>query len=185
MLYPLHFEQKIDFTSIRQLLKDKCISTLGEEKVDNIKFTADFLEISTALNQTDEMLRVITTDVEELPIGDFYDIRPALSRVRIEGLFLDELEVFGLWRALEAVRKLVSFLTKKEDNPYPHLNALLPGVLTFPLIIKRIDSLLNKFGKIKDNASAELSRIRRDIHQVESSVSRTLNSILRQAQADG
>ena len=185
MLYPSHFEQKIDFTTIRQLLKDKCISTLGEEKVDNIKFTADFLEISTALNQTDEMLRVITTDGEELPIGDFYDIRPALARVRIEGLFLDELEVFGLWRALEAVRKLVSFLTKKEDNPYPHLNALLPGVLTFPLIIKRIDSLLNKFGKIKDNASAELSRIRRDIHQVESSVSRTLNSILRQAQADG
>ena len=185
MLYPYHFEQKIDFTTIRQLLKDKCISTLGEEKVDNIKFTADFLEISTALNQTDEMLRVITTDGEELPIGDFYDIRPALARVRIEGLFLDELEVFGLWRALEAVRKLVSFLTKKEDNPYPHLNALLPGVLTFPLIIKRIDSLLNKFGKIKDNASAELSRIRRDIHQVESSVSRTLNSILRQAQADG
>jgi len=185
MLYPSHFEQKIDFTTIRQLLKDKCISTLGEEKVDIIKFTADFLEISTALNQTDEMLRVITTDGEELPIGDFYDIRPALARVRIEGLFLDELEVFGLWRALEAVRKLVSFLTKKEDNPYPHLNALLPGVLTFPLIIKRIDSLLNKFGKIKDNASAELSRIRRDIHQVESSVSRTLNSILRQAQADG
>jgi DNA mismatch repair protein MutS2 len=185
MLYPSHFEQKIDFTTIRQLLKDKCISTLGEEKVDNIKFTADFLEISTALNQTDEMLRVITTDGEELPIGDFYDIRPALARVRIEGLFLDELEVFGLWRALEAVRKLVSFLTKKEDNPYPHLYALLPGVLTFPLIIKRIDSLLNKFGKIKDNASAELSRIRRDIHQVESSVSRTLNSILRQAQADG
>ncbi len=185
MLYPSHFEQKIDFTTIRQLLKDKCISTLGEEKVDNIKFTADFLEISTALNQTDEMLRVITTDGEELPIGDFYDIRPALARVRIEGLFLDELEVFGLWRALEAVRKLVSFLTKKEDNPYPYLNALLPGVLTFPLIIKRIDSLLNKFGKIKDNASAELNRIRRDIHQVESSVSRTLNSILRQAQADG
>lgn len=185
MLYPQHFEQKIDFTTIRQLLKDKCISTLGAEMVDNIQFSADYEEINNYLNQTDEMLRVLTTDGEELPIGDFYDIRPALSRIRVEGLFLDELEVFGLWRALEAVRKLVSFLTKKEDKPYPYLSELLPGTDTFPPIIKRIDGILNKFGKIKDNASPELGRIRKDIHQVESSVSRTLNAILRQAQADG
>jgi len=103
MLYPTHFEQKIDFTAIRQLLKDKCISTLGAEMVDNIQFSADYEEINNYLNQTDEMLRVLTTDGEELPIGDFYDVRPALSRIRVEGLFLDELEVFGLWRALEAV----------------------------------------------------------------------------------
>lgn len=185
MLYPTHFEQKIDFTTIRQLLKDKCISTLGTEKVDDIQFTANFETMNRLLNQTDEMLRVLTTDGEELPIGDFFDIRPALSRVRVEGLFLDELEVFGLWRALEAVRKLVSFLTKKEENPYPYLSELLPGIESFPLIIKRIDGLLSKFGKLKDNASPELARIRKDIHQVENSVSRTLNAILRQAQADG
>jgi DNA mismatch repair protein MutS2 len=185
MLYPAHFEQKIDFTTIRQLLKDKCISTLGIEKVDNIQFTADFEVIDRLLNETDEMFRVLTSGGEELPIGDFFDVRPALSRVRVEGLYLDELEVFGLWRALEAVRKLVSFLTKKEENPYPYLSELLPGTDTFPLIIKRIDGLLTKFGKLKDNASPELARIRKDIHQVENSVSRTLNAILRQAQADG
>ncbi|MFZ4581126.1 MAG: endonuclease MutS2 [Paludibacter sp.] len=185
MLYPAHFEQKIDFTTIRQILKDKCISTLGIEKVDNIQFTADFEVIDRLLNQTDEMLRILSSDGEELPIGDFYDIRPALARVRVEGLYLDELEVFGLWRALEAVRKLVSFLTKKEETPYPYLSELLPGTDTFPLIIKRIDALLTKFGKLKDNASPELARIRRDIHQAENSVSRTLNAILRQAQADG
>jgi DNA mismatch repair protein MutS2 len=185
MLYPIHFEKKIDFTTIRQLLKDKCISTLGSEKVDDVQFTADDEEIERLLSETDEMFRVLTLGGEELPIGDFYDVRHALSRVRIEGLFLDELEVFGLWRALEAVRKLVSFLTKKEDNPYPYLSELLPGTETFTLIIKRIDGLLTKFGKLKDNASPELARIRKDIHQVENSVSRTLNAILRQAQADG
>ncbi|MDO9154458.1 MAG: Smr/MutS family protein [Paludibacter sp.] len=185
MLYPSHFEQKTDFSAIRLLLKTKCISTLGEEKVDNIAFSIDFGEITKFLNQTDEMLRIITTDGEELPIGDFYDVRPALTRVRVEGLFLDELEVFGLWRALEAVRKLVSFLTKKEDTPYPYLSELLPETEIFPLIIKRIDNLLNKFGKLKDNASPQLSRIRKDLQQVQSSISRTLQAILRQAQADG
>ena len=185
MLYPNHFEQKIDFTSIRKLLKDKCTSTLGAELVDQIEFSADYEEIHTFLSQTDEMKQLLTSDKEDLPIGDFYDVRSALSRIRVEGLFLDEGEVFGLWRALEAVRKLVAFLTKDEDKPYPYISNLLPGIETFPAIIRRIESLLNKFGKLKDNASPELGRIRKDIHQVESSVSRTLNAILKQAQADG
>ena len=185
MLYPSHIEQKIAFTSIRQLLKDKCVSSLGEEKVDEIEFSSDFTAVMRLLSQTDEMLRVLTTDADELPIGDFYDVRPALSRVRIEGLFLDELEVFDLRRALEAVRRLVAFLTKHDAEVYPHLHELVNGIETFPLIINRIDSILNKFGKIKDNASNELACIRKDVFQVQSSISRTLNSILRQAQADG
>jgi len=185
MLYPTHIEQKIDFITIRQLLKDKCVSSLGEEKVDEILFSSDYAEVVRLLSQTDEMLRVLTTDSDELPIGDFYDVRPALLRVRVEGLFLDELEVFDLRRALEAVRRLVAFLTKHEAEVYPHLNELVLGIETFPVIIQRIDAILNKFGKIKDNASTELARIRKDIFQIQSSISRTLNSILRQAQVDG
>ena len=185
MLYPNHFEQKTDFISIRRLLKDKCLSTLGAEQVELIQFETRYDDIVRMLNQTDEMLRVLTNEGADLPVGDFFDIRPALARVRVEGLFLDELELFNLWRALEAVRRLVSFLLKDEARAYPYLAELLPGTESFPQIIKRIDTILNKFGKIKDNASPELSRIRREIHQVESSVSRTLNAILRQAQADG
>lgn len=185
MLYPQHFEQKTDFTTVRRLLKEKCLSTLGAEQVDAIQFSSDFELVVKLLNQTDEMLQVITSEGEELPVGDFFDIRQALARVRVEGLFLDEAEVFGLWRVLDAVRKLVAFLTKKDEVPYPYLAELLPDTETFPSIVKRIDGLLNKFGKIKDNASTELARIRHDIHQVENSVSRTLNAILRQAQADG
>jgi len=185
MLYPDHFEQKIDFTSIRRLLKDKCVSTLGMEKVDEIQFSSDYAEVMRLISLTDEMLRVLTTDSDELPTGDFYDVRPALSRVRIEGLFLDELEVYDLRRALEAVRRLVAFLTKHEAEVYPHLHELVSGVATFPLIIQRIDAILNKFGKIKDNASTELARIRKDTFQVQGSISRTLNTILRQAQTDG
>jgi DNA mismatch repair protein MutS2 len=185
MLYPTHIEQKIAFTTIRQLLKNNCVSTLGAEKVDEIQFSSDYAEVMKLLSQTDEMLRILTTEADELPIGDFYDVRPALSRVRVEGLFLDELEVFDLRRALEAVRLLVAFLTKSEAEVYPHLHELVQGIETFPLIINRIDGILNKFGKIKDNASTELARIRKDIFQVQSGISRTLNSILRQAQADG
>ena len=185
MLYPEHIEQKIDFITIRQLLQNKCISALGKERVDDICFSPDYAEVQRLLNQADEMLRIITLDSEELPVGDFFDIREAFTRIRVEGLYLDELEVFNLRRSLDAVRKLVSFIVRHEQEEFPHLHELITDLETFPEIIKRIDLILDKFGKIKDNASPELSRIRKDMIQVQSSVSKTLHVILRQAQADG
>ena len=185
MLYPEHIEQKNDFVTIRKLLKDKCISTLGEERVEDIRFSSDYTAIQTLLNQTDEMLRIINTESEELPIGDFCDVREAFTRIRVEGLYLDELEIFNLRRSLEAVRKLVSFIAKHESEEFPHLYELIAELDTFPEIIKKIDQLLDKFGKIKDNASPELAHIRKDIIHVQSGISKTLNAILRQAQTDG
>ena len=185
MLYPNNFEQKTDFTSIRLILQEKCISTLGKEKVDDIAFSADFSLVMKWLGETDEMLRLMNNADEALPIGDFFDVRQGLSRVRVEGLFLDEREVFELRRALEAVRRMVDYIAKQDVSLYPHLHDLLVGINLFPEIIRQIDGILDKFGKIKDHATHELARIRREMLQVQSSVSRSLNAILRQAQVDG
>ena len=185
MLYPEYIEKKIDFASIRQLLKNKCLSTLGQEKIDNIIFSSDFDTVDLLLSQTDEMLRILTIDSEELPVGDFYDVREALHRIRIEGLFLDVAEVFDLKRSLEAVNKLVVFISKHDAEHYPNLHILIAELNSFTGIIQQVDKILDKFGKIKDNASSELSRIRKEIFQVQNSVSKTLHSILKQAQIDG
>jgi DNA mismatch repair protein MutS2 len=185
MLYPANFEYKIDFSTIRQLLTDKCISSLGKEKVIEISFSANYDLVTKLLNQTDELRRLMLNSEDDLPVGDFFDLREALSRIRVEGLFLDENEVFELRKALEAVRRLVDFIAKQEEKLYPELHALLDGVALFPQIIRQVDLILDKFGKIKDHASHELSRIRREMQSVQSSVSRSLNTILRQAQADG
>ncbi|MDD4428997.1 MAG: endonuclease MutS2 [Paludibacter sp.] len=185
MLYPSDFEHKTDFSAIRLILKEKCISTLGKEKVDEITFSADYGQVIRQISQTDEMLRLMQEATEALPVGDFFDIRRGLSRVRVEGLYLDESEVFELRRALEAVRRLVAYIAAQDADLYPHLHELLEGVAIFPDIIRQIDAILDKFGKIKDNASPELNRIRREMLQVQSSVSKSLQAILRQAQADG
>ena len=185
MLYPQNFEHKIDFSSIRLILQEKCISTLGKEKVDEITFSADYQLVDKWHSETDEMLRLMNNADEALPIGDFFDVRQGLSRVRVEGLFLDEHEVFELRRALEAVRRIVDYIAKQDALIYPHLQDLLVGINLFPEIIRKIDSILDKFGKIKDHATHELARIRKEMLQVQSSVSRSLNAILRQAQVDG
>ena len=51
MIYPQNFEQKIGFDQIRQLLKDKCLSTLGEERVTDMVLSDRFNEVEERLDQ--------------------------------------------------------------------------------------------------------------------------------------
>lgn len=92
-------------------------------------------------------------------------------------------------RSLETIRDIVRFLQRNEeeesDHPYPSLKRLAGDIAVFPQLITKIDGILDKYGKIKDNASTELSRIRRELANTMGSISRSLNSILRNAQSDG
>ena len=190
MIYPQNFEQKIGFDQIRNLIKAKCLSTLGEEKTDGMAFSNDYEEINCRLEEVVEFVRILEEE-DEFPSQYFFDVRPSLKRIRVEGLYLDEQELFDLRRSLETIRDIVGFLQKEDEededshSPYPALHALAADILVFPQLIARINNILDKFGKIKDNASAELLRIRRELADTTGSISRSLNSILRSAQAEG
>ena len=188
MIYPQNFEQKIGFDQIRQLLKDKCLSTLGEERVNEMNFSDHFEEVDELLNQVAEFVCIIQEE-DNFPDQFFFDVRPSLKRIRIEGMYMDEQELFDLRRSLETIRDIVRFLQRNDeeesDCPYPSLKKLAGDITVFPQLITKIDGILNKYGKIKDNASTELSRIRRELANTMGSISRSLNSILRNAQSEG
>ena len=199
MIYPQNFEQKIGFDEIRTLLMGHCLSTLGIERVGQMKFLTDLHLLRELQEQTREFLRIQEGE-EDFPEQDFYDVRPAIKRIRIEGTYLDETELFDLKRSLCTIINIVRFLNKdsEEDNdtgenrpdddasvPYPALRRLTQGVSVYPQLVHRIENILDKYGKIKASASAELLRIRRELVAAESGISRTLHSILRNAQQDG
>ncbi|MDR0895082.1 MAG: Smr/MutS family protein [Prevotellaceae bacterium] len=187
MIYPANFEQKIAFDQIRQLLRDKCLSTLGEERVVDMTFSDRFDEVQRRLCLVDEFMRILREE-ENFPAQYFFDVRPSLRRIRIEGMYLEEQELFDLRRSLETIRDIVRFLLRDADDgntPYPRLRELAGDILTFPKLIQQINNILSPYGQIKDNASSELSRIRRELAGVTNSISRTLNSILRSAQSEG
>lgn len=192
MIYPLNFEQKIGFDHVRQLLKGKCLSSLGIEKIEDMDFSGDFNIINCRLDQVVEFMRILQEE-DDFPCQYFFDVRPSLRRIKVEGMYMDEQELFDLRRSLETIRDIIRFLQQTDDEgesesdslPYPTLSELAGDIMTFPQLITRINNILDKFGKMKDNASAELLRIRRELSATTGSISRSLNSILRAAQSDG
>ncbi len=191
MIYPTNFEQKIGFDQVRHLLRERCLSTLGKDRVETMCFATDAAEVNRLLDEVTEFVRIIQEE-DSFPNQHFFDVRPALHRATIEGLYMDEGELFDLRRSLDTISQIILFLHHSDDDDeestssrYPNLRALAADVQAFPTLIRRIDGIVNKFGKIKDNASAALAGIRRELAATTGSISRTLHSILRSAQAEG
>ena len=189
MIYPNNFEHKIGFDEIRTLLKGHCLSSLGKEKVDEISFSTDHDTVCEQLEQIREFRR-LQQEADDFPMQYFFDVREAVTRIRLENTHLEENEVWDLRRSLETISNIVKYLNRGETDdeesfPYPALHRLTEGVITFPAMIRRIDSILDKFGKIKDSASMTLAGIRHELSKTEGSISRTLYTILHSAQKEG
>lgn len=186
VIYPDTFEHKIEFTRIRQLLIDNCLSTLGKEKVQEMAFSSSFDTIHQALMQTDEFLHILQSE-ENFPSDYFYDVRHALSHLRVQGTWIELSVLFDMRRSLQTIQTIVAFLRRSDEElpRYPHLSALVDDVAVYPEITKRIDSIMDGFGQMKDNASPTLANIRREMTSTLNGISRSLNSILRQAQSEG
>lgn len=193
MIYPNNYENKIGFSEIRTLLKERCLSSLGREMVDEMAFSDRADEVNEWLQQLREFRRLKET-TDDFPMQYFFDVRQSVARIRLANTHLEENEVFDLRRSLETISNIVVYLNRDENAGregtlpayrYPALQRLTTDIMTFPAMIRRIDSILDKYGKIKDSASMKLATIRNDLKKMEGSISRTLYTILHAAQRDG
>lgn len=185
MIYPQNFEEKIGFDNIRALLRGKCLSDLGRERVAGMSFATSLHVIENEIDMTVELMSVMSSEAD-FPVNHFYDMRQSLKKIRIEGTWMSEQEIFDLRRSLQTVADIASFFGGEDDGErYPALKRLAADVVLFPDVVKRIDAIIDKFGKVKDNASARLREIRMELSSVMSGISKNLYSIIRAAQNDG
>lgn len=191
MIYPVNFETRIEFDAIRRMLKELCLCNLGRERIDDMQFMTNFESVNRRLDEVVEFARMLQVE-GSFPSDFYFDVREPLSRIRIEGMYMSADELFSLRRSLDTIGRILSVLRKQgEGNSneatslYPTLRELAGDVEAFPKIIRDIDAIIDKFGSVKDSASPTLARIRSELVRTSSGISRTLNSILRKAQADG
>ncbi|WP_321299441.1 endonuclease MutS2 [Marinifilum fragile] len=184
MIYPENFEIKLRFDKVRELVKKQCLSSLGRDLVDEISFSNSFKNVNRMVNETNEF-KTICLEEENFPLGYFIDVRGSLEKVRIDGTYLELEELYNLKRSLESISSILRFFQKKDEGEYPYLMKLTGNVKMYPYIFNRIDGIITKNGRIKDNASPELQHIRSTLIQKQSTISKRMQSMLRAAQKEG
>ena len=187
MIYPSNFEEKIGFLQLRQYLKDRCISPLGVKKCDAMSFLSNYDKVNSRLLQTHEMLTILNGEIE-IPIDNIHDMTQTLSLIRAEGSYMSADNLYKLKTSLDTIRKVHSFFSLKDENDayvYPNLSELFRSMSVFPTVVASIESILNKFGEIKDTASPTLADIRRSLMSVSNSISSVMRRVVDRAVSDG
>ena len=186
MCYPSDFENKIDFSAVRSSITELCSCRLGKDEVSKIQPLTDLQQLKPVLQLTREMLSVVSDPSLVFPRLQIHDLRDCFSRVRIEGMYLDEDELADLQDVINTFLQVVSFIVSLDKERFPVLSCFTcEGDEGINALNSQLVAMLDRYGKLKDNASPELARIRRELQLSQGSVQRALNAILRQAQQDG
>lgn len=178
MIYPEKYEYKTGFAQVREQVKSLCVSQLGAEQVALMTFSNSYEEIDRQLRPTAEMLAIINGD-DDFPLNQLRDITPVLLSIRVPGTFIPAQELSGVRGALQCMADVAAFFSRHRNDEgvsqFPNLDTLSAGITPTPRIIAAIDRIADRYGNIKDNASAKLASIRNSL----ASTSGTINSIMR------
>src|SRR3990170_1242089 len=179
MIYPETFEVKLGFDQIRAKLKNYCLSTAGQEWVDNIKFSTDPESIKTLLKQNLEF-RLILDKGETFPSRHFFDPAEWIQKITLEGNWLEAEEFLNLAYGVEAIIACRNFLTKNAEA-YPYLFMLAQPVSITTQLSQQIYSKIDDKAFVKDAASTELYRLRKKLRDEQHRVRKLADQIFREA----
>lgn len=184
MIYPDNFEKKIDFDQIRLLIKESCLSTMGQQKVDNIGFTSDLHEIIRQQEETEEFRQILLFE-PAFPAQDYIDLRQELTHLQLEGTFIETENLNELKAVLKTIQAcLLFFRVHAKEDKFPFLCALSSDISIDNQLIEKIEFLVDEKGHIRDNASPDLQTIRQKMHHLEMDIQKQMRKIIHQAKKD-
>ncbi len=184
MIYPKNFEQKIGFDIIRKSIQDLCICPLGKSWVDHTSFSDDYEKIEEQLLQTEEFRQILLSS-NRFPTDHYYDITDSLNKVAIEGTYMETETLFNLKRSLNTLNECIEFFKKDKENKYPVLNHITLNVVIDKAIVQQLNHIIDDKGKIRDQASPELTKIRQQLISKQTQVRKKIVQLIQTAQKNG
>jgi len=184
VIYPENFEQKIGFDRIRGMVAEACTNPLGVDLSASMSFSSDFSIVEEQLRQTEEM-RNLLTDEAGYPSTDIVDITNELLRVRTPGTFIEPEFLSDLRHTMQIIADIIKYFNDIRQQKYPRLAAIAFSAPVDSAILIALNKIVDEKGGIRDGASAELARIRKEIKKKESSVRGKLEATLSEARKAG
>jgi DNA mismatch repair protein MutS2 len=154
----------LEFDKIREQLTAYCLNPTAAKHMEMLKPLTDRNRCMMELESSKEMLDIRQLG-ERFPAIDFDELSDEIKLLRVRNAVISQEGFLRIYRASVLTNELVTFFNKREKE-FPRLTALTSIVYFTTDLIEAIDKVFDKRGKIKDDASPELQRIRSEIKDV-------------------
>ena len=170
--------QDLEFATVLEQLSEYCVTSLGNQKASEIEPFQDKETLLNALLLTNEYVSSFYND-NRIPNHGFDAITKELQLLRIENTYLETHSLKKIISISLTANEIVKFLIKFEEY-YPNLNRFSKRVEVTTVLIEKIDSVVDRFGDVKDNASTLLQEIRQTINKLKGKINSSFSSALNQ-----
>src|SRR5437763_13838467 len=173
--------QTLEYGDLRALVRRHAQTEMGGARAEELAPLASVEDVRRALRAVSECAELRARGVR-WSFGELEDPSEALARLRIEGTILEPLVLLELARWCEqASDARASVQAEREAAPLLWESvAELPRTLMG--LAARVSSKILPGGDLDDRASPELARIRADIVRLRSTITRSLESLMRRSE---
>ncbi|GGK28335.1 endonuclease MutS2 [Yeosuana aromativorans] len=168
--------QDLEFPTVLQQVSEHCITPLGNEKALKISPYKNLGELKVALQLTNEYVASLYNE-NRIPNHGFDAITKELQLLRIENTYLEVHSLKKIVSISLTTNDIVTFLKKFEEY-YPALNNFASHIEVTKAIIEKVDTIVDRFGDIKDNASATLFDLRQSINKIKGKINQSFATAL-------
>lgn len=168
--------QDLEFSTVLQQVSELCVTPLGHARALEITPFTTKEELQVALQLVDEYLSSFHND-NRIPNHGFDTITKELKLLKIENTFLEIHSLKKIVSISLTCNEIVKFL-KKFQEYYPKLHDFAFYIEVTTEIIEKVDANVDRFGDIKDDASALLYEIRQSINKLKGKINGSFTSAL-------
>ncbi len=167
----------LEFPAVIATIARRTRSAPGRDRVLAIRCLARLSDARAAQEIYRDVIALAGT-ADEPPPAAPPDVRALLERLTTEGTVLAGEELWEIRRLLDQAAVAYAWTRKNRDET-PGLMRLLADVDPLPTLHRELGRSLEPSGEVKDDASADLARIRRSIQTLRERLAQKLESIAR------
>ncbi|HQJ45773.1 MAG TPA: endonuclease MutS2, partial [Ignavibacteriaceae bacterium] len=174
--------EKLEFPKVLDFISRYAITESGKKKVLNLLPVNNLVFIKTegeAVNEAKELINKVGYP----PIEYLSELHSVLSETRIEGAVIQGIKLLEILKLAKTSRLLRQFISQEAKE-----NSILKqksfNLFTDKLFENRIEKIITEQGEIKENASHELARLRKEINNKKSELVKSINRIIKSLKED-
>lgn len=176
----IHIHEKtlkdLEFFTVLEQISEHTITALGKKAVLCMLPYEEEQQLMLELDYVNEYLSSFEND-NRIPNHGFEPISKELKLLKIENTYLEVSSLQKLVSINLTVNSILKFLDKFKEY-YTKLYEYSNRIEIVTEITQQIDSIVDRFGDIKDDASPILYELRRDINKLKGKINSSFSSAL-------